>query len=107
MCLTFNALKAKFLSNALTARFFKALTANSSSCSCSSKVLSSSAKVLSCSDQILSTCASHHVPKDSRHLYCLRGFCQFLSCTKFLKRPLSAEEKGYCWTRSSTSSSLF
>ena len=62
---------AKLLSNALTARLFKALTTNSSCCS---QVLSSSAKVLSCSDQVLSTYASCHVPKDDRHLYCLRSF---------------------------------
>ena len=48
-CFTNNALKAKFLSNALTARIIKALTANSSCCSCSYKVLSSSAKAFSCS----------------------------------------------------------
>ena len=40
----------KFLSNALMARILKAIMANSSCCSCSSKVLSSSAKALSCSD---------------------------------------------------------
>ena len=58
-CLFVNALTANFLSSALTT--------NSSSRSCSSKVLS-------CSDKILSTCASCHVPKDYRHLYCLRSF---------------------------------
>ena len=63
-----------FLSNALTVRILKALTTNSSSYS-HFKILSSSAKVLSCSDQILCTCASCHVPKDERHLYCLRSFC--------------------------------
>ena len=61
-----------FLSNALTARIIKALTANSSCCSYSSKVLSSSAKAFSYSDQILSTCASRFMPKDCRHLHCLR-----------------------------------
>ena len=49
-CFTNNALKAKFLSNALNAKFFKALTANSSDCSSSLKFLSSSDKVLSCSN---------------------------------------------------------
>ena len=66
-CFTLNALTAKFLSNALTARLFKALKANSSCCSLS--------KVLSCSNQILCTCAPCHVPKDNMHLYCLRSFC--------------------------------
>ena len=62
-------LTAKLIWNALTAQLLsKALTANSSSCSSSSKVLSSSV-------QILSTCASRLVPKDNRHLYCLRSLC--------------------------------
>ena len=41
---------AEFLSYALKARILKALTANSSSCSCSSKVLSSSTKIFGCSN---------------------------------------------------------
>ena len=92
----------KLLCYALKARFFNALTANSSDCSI--KVLSSSVKVSSCSNQILGTCASRHMPTDPRHLNCLRSICRSLSCTKILSWPPSAKEKGHFWTRPSTKS---
>ena len=94
---------AKLLCYAIKARFFKALTTISSDCSF--KVLSSSIKVFSYSDKILGTCASCHVPKDSRLLYFLKSICKLLSCSYFLSWSLTTEEKGHYWMRHSTKSS--